>query len=138
MELRSRTILLTVGALFAVYFPTALVLKHSHVPFDGAPLGAVWRLMYFQKDEASGHSYTSLTRVLRDVSDTQEFPTRSPVVLYEDDKPLGPPHSAHSDISNLGRGRFSHWHTLGFFISTSDNSDPRTNGRKYWAVVPVR
>ena len=50
--------------------------------------------------------------------------------LYEDGRPLGPAHSAHSDIRSLGLGRFSHWGPAVYF-STSDNSDPRTNGRRY-------
>jgi hypothetical protein len=50
--------------------------------------------------------------------------------LYEDGRPLGPAHSAHSDIRSLGQGRFSHWGPTVYF-STSDNSDPRTNGRRY-------
>ncbi len=133
-----RKVLGAVGLLFAAYFPIAITLKNSYDPLGGGPPGTVWRLVYFQKAENSGHAFTNLTRVLREVSDTQEYPERSPVILYEDDKPLGPAHSNHSDISRLGLGRFSHWGTLGFFVSTSDNSDPRTNGRKYWAVVPVR
>ena len=50
--------------------------------------------------------------------------------LYEDGRPLGPAHSAHSDIRSLGKGRFSHWGPTVYF-STSDNSDPPTNGRRY-------
>jgi hypothetical protein len=63
---------------------------------------------------------------------------RSSVMLYEDDKPLGPPHSSHADIMKLGRGRFSHWRGQGFVFSSSDNSDPMTNGRLYRAVQPIK
>lgn len=55
---------------------------------------------------------------------------RSRTVLLEDGQPLGPPHSSHSFIDHGGRGRYSHWETFLCF-STSDNSDPRTNGRIY-------
>jgi hypothetical protein len=60
----------------------------------------------------------------------------SPVMIYEDGKPLGPAHSNFADISKLGHGRFSWWTGQGFIFSTSDGSDPNDNGRHYWAVVP--
>ena len=60
----------------------------------------------------------------------------SPVMIYEDGKPLGPAHSNFADISKLGHGRFSYWTGQGFIFSTSDGSDPNSNGRRYWAVVP--
>ena len=50
--------------------------------------------------------------------------------LYEDGKELGPGHVVHADIRTAGKGRYSHWNTALYF-SASDNSDPRTNGRKY-------
>jgi hypothetical protein len=61
---------------------------------------------------------------------------RSPVMIYEEGKPLGPPHSNFADISKLGRGRFTDWIGQGLIFSTSDGSDPNSNGRRYWAVVP--
>lgn len=61
----------------------------------------------------------------------------SPILLYEDDKPLGPPvHSNLWSIASIGEGRFSHWNHTGMVFSATDNSDPRKNGRKYWAVLP--
>jgi hypothetical protein len=61
---------------------------------------------------------------------------RSPVMIYEEGKPLGPPHSNFADISKLGGGRFTYWIGQGLLFSTSDGSDPNSNGRRYWAVVP--
>ena len=56
--------------------------------------------------------------------------------LVEDGKELGPAHVPHVDIRAKGNGRFSHWNTTIYF-SASDNSDPRTNGRKYtWQITP--
>ncbi len=55
---------------------------------------------------------------------------RSAVVLVEDDRVLGPPHSLHDDIRRLGQGRYSHWDG-GLRFSTSDGSDPNVNGRSY-------
>jgi hypothetical protein len=61
---------------------------------------------------------------------------RSPVIVYEEGKPLGPAHSNFTDISKLGGGRFTFWTSQGLIFSTSDGSDPNSNGRRYWAVVP--
>lgn len=62
--------------------------------------------------------------------DSSEKPLRSSFVLCEDGRPRGSGHSSHDMISNAGRGLFSHWGKQLYF-STSDNSDPRSNGRKY-------
>ena len=59
----------------------------------------------------------------------------SPGVLREDNKPLGPANALHDDIRKLGGGRFSLWHGHVYF-STSDDTDPRSNGRSYQVVAP--
>jgi pectate lyase len=51
------------------------------------------------------------------------------MVLYENDKPLVP-HMPHKQIAERGIGGFSHWKNILVFTS-SDNSDPNTNGRAY-------
>jgi hypothetical protein len=55
--------------------------------------------------------------------------------VFEDGKELGPGDSMHADIRATGKGAYSHWDTKtsGFavYFSTSDNSDPNTNGRAY-------
>ncbi|MGY4479784.1 hypothetical protein [Bradyrhizobium sp. USDA 3364] len=57
--------------------------------------------------------------------------------LYEDDKLLGPANSDREEIITKGAGRFQFFRdNTNFFgpvllLSTSDNSDPNTNGRKY-------
>jgi len=66
-------------------------------------------------------------------SDTEAV---SSVRLLEGDRYLGPAAANHEDIRDLGAGSFSHWGSTVFF-STSDNSDPNTNGRVY-SVVPPR
>jgi hypothetical protein len=50
--------------------------------------------------------------------------------LTENGRPLGPGGALHEDIRQMGQGRYSHWGEALYF-STSDNSDPNTNGRKY-------
>ena len=73
---------------------------------------------------------------LEEFADSVDNNWRSPVLLYENDRLLGPAHSSHDDIAHLGEGRYSHWKQQGFFFSSSDKSDPNSNGRSYWAVVP--
>ncbi|MCK4532386.1 hypothetical protein KAU39_01250, partial [bacterium] len=53
------------------------------------------------------------------------------LILYENGVKLGPAHSEHSQIRKKGKGRFSHWKSDVLYFSTSDNTDPRNNGRKY-------
>jgi 2-polyprenyl-3-methyl-5-hydroxy-6-metoxy-1,4-benzoquinol methylase len=63
-------------------------------------------------------------------SDDSDHPYASLVRLFEDSNPLGPPHAPHEEIRRLGSGAYSHWEGHLFF-STSDGSDPRSNGRVY-------
>jgi FkbM family methyltransferase len=65
-----------------------------------------------------------------------DSPERSdaPTLLLEDDRVLGPGHSLHDEIRSAGRGRYSHWRSEIYF-STSDGSDPTTNGRRYIAIL---
>ena len=72
-------------------------------------------------------------RLFADSADNNE---RSDIELYEDDKLMGPAHSVHRDVGIIGLGCFSHWRNnySMFLFSSSDNTDPNTNGRSYWAV----
>lgn len=63
-------------------------------------------------------------------TDDNGAPTKSDLKLFEDGRPLGPAHSLHADIRAKGDGRYSHWQNAIIF-SSSDGSDPRTNGRSY-------
>jgi glycosyltransferase involved in cell wall biosynthesis/2-polyprenyl-3-methyl-5-hydroxy-6-metoxy-1,4-benzoquinol methylase len=74
------------------------------------------------------------------VGDDEECADRSMLRLFEDGRELGPAHAVHADVARLGRGRFSHWQR-NLFFSSSDDQDPRHNGRRYVAVAeaaPVR
>jgi hypothetical protein len=52
-------------------------------------------------------------------------------VIYEENKSLGPANRTVSeDVLRNG------WQGPQFIFSTSDHSDPRTNGRRYWVVIP--
>lgn len=63
-----------------------------------------------------------------------EISQTSLLQLFEDQRPLGPAHALHDSIRTMGGGAYSHWKELLYF-STSDNSDPNTNGRTYWTKV---
>jgi hypothetical protein len=58
--------------------------------------------------------------------------------VLEDGKPLLGPADADltSEVSKIGKGSYCFW-TTDVFFSTSDNSDPRTNGRLYEISYPA-
>jgi FkbM family methyltransferase len=66
--------------------------------------------------------------------DTPLDPRRSRLMVFEDGTPLGPPHCEHAIIGKYGGGRYSHWHNALYF-STSDDSDPNSNGRTYAVAI---
>jgi SAM-dependent methyltransferase len=57
-------------------------------------------------------------------------PDRSTLVVYEDGIPLGPARSHPDNVRTWGGGRFTHRGERVLF-STTDTSDPNTNGRAY-------
>ena len=84
-----------------------------------APLTAI--------EAETGFAYTARTH--HPELSSHEQP--SAAVVLEDGRPLaGPANALHDDIRTVGGGRFSFWFDYVYF-STSDNSDPRTNGRRY-------
>jgi len=100
---------------------TKLLLQRPFVRFLDSDFGVI----------ATDNLFVSL-------ADSVDNNDRSPIEIYENDKRLGPAHSHHTDVARTGHGRFSHWRNGGaiFVFSSSDNSDPQTNGRAYWAVKP--
>lgn len=76
----------------------------------------------------SGHCYwAELPKHL--LSDREGL---SALVVLEDGRPLQGAGSLHDEIRQQGRGRYSHWGNTIYF-SSSDNSDPVSNGRAYSA-----
>jgi hypothetical protein len=125
-------------AATALYFAAALWLKHSYVE-PARPTGArVVRLdrPFFELVGSNNKAFSVKVPELEALSDTMEQPNRSPFLLYEGTRPLGPGHSDHSELLRYGHGRFSHWNQSGFIFSSSDGTNPRYNGRTYWAVIP--
>ena len=61
------------------------------------------------------------------------------VRVFEDGKPLRHAQATHADIRTVGNGCYSHWEfSVGprVLFSTSDNSNPNTNGRSYEIRAP--
>jgi hypothetical protein len=125
-------------AASALYFSLALWLKQSYVEPPRPTGERVIRLVrpFFELLGSNNRVFSVKRPELEDLSDTMDQPTRSPFVLYEGTRPLGPPHSDHVEIMKYGHGRFSHWNQSGFVFTSSDGTNPRYNGRTYWAVIP--
>jgi hypothetical protein len=87
-------------------------------------------------DPVAGYCY--LARLPEGISpgDSLEDPYASELMVFEDGVGLGPPHAQHAEIGTKGAGAFSHWQQILYF-SARDNSDPRTNGRKYQVYLPA-
>lgn len=79
---------------------------------------------------AGGFCYTAKLTMNR----TGDKAGKSDCTLLEDDKPLSTPNADHKAIRESGKGCYSHWTADTLYFSTSDNSDPRTNGRKYTLI----
>jgi SAM-dependent methyltransferase len=59
----------------------------------------------------------------------------APAQVTENGVPLAFPDCLHAEIADKGAGRYSLW-AGNLFFSTSDNTDARTNGRKYELYWP--
>ena len=77
---------------------------------------------------AGGHAWHAF--VGHDALGDEVSGNNSPLELLEDDRQLGPAHTLHDTIRTAGNGSYSHWRG-GLYFSTSDNSNPHTNGRRY-------
>jgi hypothetical protein len=114
------------GTLFLLEYFAPLCPKGAAVDFT-APFSRM----------GAGYAYSVTVPALADRADSSTAPRQSGFLVCENGYRLGPPHSVHADIVAEGKGRFSHW-VSGFIFSASDNSDPNTNGRRYWAVPGIR
>jgi hypothetical protein len=121
----------------AAYFALALSSARSFVDFTPRGKLVVQLMRPFEWHGPAASCLDASVRRYSALADDEENSNnkRSPFVIYENGVRLGPGHSNYSEIFNLGRGRFAHWASQGFVFSASDNSDPNTNGRYYWAVI---
>jgi hypothetical protein len=88
-----------------------------------------------------GYAYTveiaPPSRLLRlDLSEQAAGPRGAFLTLLENGAKLGPAGALHQDIRDQGAGRYALSHTH-LYLSATDNSDPRSNGRRYALVVPM-
>jgi hypothetical protein len=84
-----------------------------------------------------GHAYKANVPAFAHQADTATSLFSSPARLCEDKLVLGPPHTYHAEIVSVGLGRYSHFGD-DIIFSSSDNSDPNSNGRQYVVVIPSR
>jgi hypothetical protein len=126
-------VLVALTAFGALYLPDPSVLRSFFTGEQSCRAGTYLNLKKpYPLD--FGHAYSAIVPQFTDISDTTDTPQRSRITLCEDGRALGPAHSLHDDIRKLGNGRFSHWVARVIF-SSSDNSDPNTNGREYVIVM---
>lgn len=82
-------------------------------------------------DLQSGHAYwVQLPPEWLPFASDLDHPERSTLVVEEDGVALGPGNVPLVTVQNEGRGSFLHW-GVWIYFSSSDNSDPRSNGRAY-------
>lgn len=110
-------------------------------PVKAAPL-QTFRLEPGQIHHYGGNCYTHVVPV----SLFSNLPAEAgelAVTVLEDNQILGPSVPSHALIRRWGEGGFNLWYNPGaghergaaqIYFSTSDNSDPRTNGRTYTLV----
>ena len=99
--------------------------KNNLIGANGSSSG---KLVSINLRSDGGYAYKIEEAIQGGDNDTER--QQSTLRLFENGVEIDPAHSVHDDIRNIGKGRFSHWGTTVIF-STSDNSDPRTNGRTY-------
>jgi hypothetical protein len=116
--------LMVIAVSFSI---TVLLLQRLGGPIDACENGG---LIAMNPPFASDGGKAFVAHIWAPEADTNEMPRRSTLVLCEDQKRLGPAHTLHEDIRGTGRGRYSHWSSDVIF-SSSDNSDPNTNQRRY-------
>jgi hypothetical protein len=91
------------------------------------------QLTQFMRD--TGHCWIADLPKDLALGDTPQHPSQSGLRLFEDGEELGPRHALHEKIRSVGGGGYSHW-TRRLYLSTSDNSDPQTNGKRYHVLAP--
>ncbi|MBR1280121.1 hypothetical protein [Bradyrhizobium sp. AUGA SZCCT0283] len=120
----------------AIWFPLAAIVGSRYEPVPRPP--GAYSFVGIEKHAEGEFMYVIHFDRYSKLADTPEEPTRSPIMIYENDRPLGPAHSTTADIKSLGLGHYIHVEGVIYF-STSDNTDPRTNGRQYsWTIGPAK
>jgi hypothetical protein len=141
LQTKSLVILSSLGA--AAYFGSACWVRtayHPALPANAPKVSGEIVLLQrpFRAFSDSAFAAIANDAMFNSLADSADNTARSDIELYEDEKPLGPAHSIHADVGTIGLGRYSHWRFVYsmFLFSSSDNTDPNSNGRNYWAVRP--
>lgn len=124
------TRLLLLGAT-VVIFATVLIYLHANALFFLA-----WERDPLNIKEAThrgGYSYEIPLGI--DWMDRRDL-GESPAIIYEDGIPLKYPNTPPFSVDRRGKGRFS-IEGGDAILSSSDNSDPRNNGRRYEIYWPT-
>lgn len=117
----------------AIWFPLGAYIGSLYTPLPRPP--GSFSFVGIEKHAEGEFMYVIHFDRHSHLADTPEQPRRSPLLLFENDRPLGPAHSTTDDIKRLGGGRYLHLPEVVYF-STSDNTDPRNNGRQYsWLMA---
>lgn len=123
----------------------------SYMPYTGLPHhGEHLQVSQVLADVATGHGSRQVLRmngpfwrenglcwIWRFPASTASGDTpgcsNSETFILENGRMLGPSHALHADIREKGGGLYSHWGSQ-LYLSTSDSSNPNTNGRTYTAI----
>ncbi|MDN3274945.1 hypothetical protein QWJ07_11855 [Frankia sp. RB7] len=120
-------------ATVAAYLPIAWYLDAT---YKQSPDPDVLRGPFTQ---IGSHAYVTYRKIAGAKGDTSTEPRRATLELTENGKALGPAHVLRSLVDTLG-GSYIFLQTGAdppvLIFSTSDNSDPNTNGRVYRATDP--
>jgi|GEM_PF-6499268 len=125
--------------IFSLLLSIILILMSTIVMFNQANAKTVWRTQSLTLEGVinplGGYAYEAHTGH-SELSVAPNHP--SPALVLEDGIPLPGPANTTLDptISKIGKGSYCFWLSMVIF-STSDNSDPRTNGRHYEFSYPV-
>jgi hypothetical protein len=121
--------------LFATYFSIAIYFRRTYVPVPPQTSSRIWLTGPFIPFIAGGSAYIAELPKFNYLADSLDDQFRSPLVLYEDEQPVGPAHSEHLDISALGKGRYSQWKDHGLIFSATNNSNPNDNWKRYSVTI---
>lgn len=87
---------------------------------------------YLLKNELFNHVKGNCYSINININDFGlKYHKKSRYIVEEDNIPLNSPVTNHSLIWDKGNGLYCFWTSNTLYLSTSDNSDPRTNNRKY-------
>jgi hypothetical protein len=122
--------------VYATFLAAAISIRSDDFVRPPLPFGTYYSMALIHRFSPDKFMYSSpVAPLFNQFRDSDYDRQHSPVVIYENDKPLPFPHARPDAIEDIGRGRYAHLGSV-FLFSTSDNSDPTKNGRAYWVAIP--